>query len=412
MQVRVQFSDRQIQTQLTLAGSKSESNRALLIRELCSHPFDILNLSDAKDTQTLLQNLVDIRSGANIIDVGPAGTNMRFLAALLSIYKGEVTLTGDERMQERPIDVLVTALRSLGAFIQYTGKEGYPPLLIKGAALAGGIVQMDASQSSQFISALLMIAPTLQQGLTLKLDDEVVSESYINMTLQLMEHFGVRVEQYANAIIVPPQDYSPRTVSVGGDWSSASYWYEILTLSKGGTVLLKGLYRNGRQGDEQMAQWMESFGIETQDHAEGVLLEKKSTIHPLSAEFNCKDCPDLVPALAVTCAGLGVKAHFSGVGHLRIKESDRIEALQRELGKLGVSTHSSGNSFTIESSAGFQVKESVKTYKDHRMAMAFAPLALKLPSVSIQDPEVVVKSYPQYWEDLKAAGFVLETQAD
>lgn len=396
--------------EITLAGSKSISNRSLIIRALCGENFPIALLANAKDTD-LLQNL--LASTDPIRDAGAAGTTFRFMTAYLATQAGTQTLTGTERMKQRPIGVLVDALRTLGAHIEYLEKEGYPPLLI-GPPDNFGInnkVQISAGTSSQYISALLMIAPTLPNGLELELVGKIVSRPYIEMTLAQMAYFGVEHEWDGQFIWVAPQQYQARPFVVEADWSAASYYYIMAAFAKEVDLQLNGLFAESLQGDSALTEIMAHLGVKTTFNDKGIHLSKSGKALPAVFEYDFLLCPDLAQSIAVVCAGLGVTGRFTGLETLRIKETDRIAALDQELAKVGVKVIEEGVAgdgkeyFRIEGKA--QIPSSAPefaTYEDHRMAMAFAPLAY-LGEIKIHEPEVVVKSYPDFWRDLKQVGF-------
>lgn len=398
---------------IDLTGSKSIANRALLIRALSRRDFPILRLANAKDTQ-LLNALLS--SPEEVLDAGAAGTTYRFLTAYLSLQSGTQILTGTERMKLRPIGVLAEALKKLGARIEYMEKEGYPPLRIGPADQLGKTNELTiaANTSSQYISALLMIAPTLPKGLTLHLDGTIVSRPYIEMTLKLMAYFGVEHTWEDQTIRISHQSYMARAFTVEADWSAASYYYSMAALSDDPDIHLHGLFRDSVQGDSVLSEMMEHFGIQTEYHEKGVYLTRVNppSGHPFRYDF--LRCPDLAQTLAVVCAGLGLRGEFAGLETLRIKETDRIAALQQELAKVGCSMDPM--SYELDDKEWFAVTgkadladntPSFATYEDHRMAMAFAPLALQGP-VIIQEPEVVVKSYPAFWSDLESLGFQAE----
>ncbi|MCC8145355.1 MAG: 3-phosphoshikimate 1-carboxyvinyltransferase [Bacteroidales bacterium] len=397
-----------IRTKVQLPASKSISNRALILNALSNSSYPIENLSESDDSQVLLKALT---SGESSIDIGAAGTSMRFLTAYLSIKEGEWILTGTERMRNRPIGVLVDALRKLGARIEYIEKEGYPPLRITGRPLQGGSLSLQGGVSSQYISALMMIAPSLEKGLDLTLEGNIISRPYIRMTRSLMKHFGVDVEWEGNRIRIQPQSYRPVPFKVESDWSGASYWYEILALSDSGSEIeLMGLERESTQGDSKGKDLFRELGIETVFTEQGVILKKKSL--PIRKDILNYDFikePDLAQTFVVACCLLGIPFCFTGLQTLRIKETDRIAALQNEMKKLGyLLRDESDNALIWEGNLCDPDPDPViSTYEDHRMAMAFAPVCLKRKGIKIQDPSVVSKSYPGYWRDLKHAGFII-----
>jgi len=394
-----------------LPASKSITNRVKIIRALTKKYFDIKGQSEAQDVLNLDENLSLIKSVHTsnkmvTLDVGPAGTNMRFLTSLLSITKGEYRLTGSDRMCQRPIGVLVDALKKLGADISYENKIGYPPLLIKGKNLCGGILEIDASVSSQFISSLMMIGPLLSKGLTIMMKGEVVSMSYINMTALLMKQFGVEVCVKENMISVPNGEYVYHTdYLVEKDWSAASYWFEIAALSKETNVLLKGLKPSDMQGDSVVMHLYKQFGVETTITNDGInICKKEDLVLANNFEYDFIACPDIAQTLMVTVSTLQQKGVFFGLNTLRIKETDRISAMQNELKKNNIDCVVYDNSVIITPST-IKVNSPIDTYHDHRMAMCFAPLALMVDRVIINDPDVIIKSYPSFWSDMEKVGF-------
>ena len=392
-----------------LPSSKSESNRALIIRAYSNGLAEVAHLSDAKDTRTLERLL---REMPDEMDVGHAGTAMRFLASYLAFQPRDFVLTGSERMQQRPIGPLVDALREIGAEINYMQREGFPPLMVHGrnARFGATEVGIPGGISSQYISSLLMLAPRLTDGLTVRLEGEVRSRPYIEMTLKLMARYGVAHSWEGNAIHVPRQSYRPGQYRVEADWSSASYWYCIAALAEEAEIALPGLRRDSWQGDQAIVEIMAQLGVDTEWTEEGVLVRQSGRARAALLEWDFAGCPDLAQGVLATMSALGVRGRFTGLESLRIKETDRIAALQAELGKFGMALEEQdgpeGKFWTLEGE--FQaVEATIPTYEDHRMALAFAPLALRLPGIWIEEPEVVVKSYPAYWSDLEAMGFGL-----
>mgnify|MGYP003083852429 FL=1 len=458
---------------LTLPTSKSLCARALVINHLCQLPVPLVGLSDCDDTQAILQGLEALRNSEDAplrVDIGAAGTAMRFLTALFAATPQlDVVITGSQRMKERPIGALVTALQAAGADISYVEKEGYPPLRIRGKQLEGGTLALPSNISSQYVSALLMIAPTMRRGLQLELVGKVASAPYIRMTMQVMKAFGVEVKWEKNIISIESGQRYARTLSshcgttketeqaasytIECDWTAASYWYEIVALhpDKTARVLLRGLREASEQGDAVCAKWFEALGVTTTFTAEGAILEKstrspqvtlecdnstsednelssqtddnfcesnedlpQTTSHSSQADyFSCKDAPplwldfaaapDLAQTFVVTCALLSHPFHFKGLESLRIKETDRIAALIAELQKLGKHIEAIGEGelrYTAQNDSSPAHSITIATYNDHRMALAFAPAALLFPQLSIEHPEVVAKSYPNYWEHL------------
>lgn len=396
-----------IKATIQLPASKSISNRALIIHALSKGNDVLSNLSDCDDTRVMVKALTE---GGEVIDILAAGTAMRFLTAYLSSTPGTHIITGTERMQQRPIQILVNALRELGASIEYTRNEGFPPLRIEGAPLAGNEITLKGNVSSQYISALLMIGPILKNGLQLRLTGEVVSRPYINLTLQLMKDFGASARWTSDqSISVEPQPYRCVPFTVESDWSAASYWYQMAVLSSEADIELTGLFRHSYQGDSRGAEVFARLGIETEYTEEGIRLRKNgSCVKRLDEDF--VDIPDLAQTLVVTCALLNVPFRFTGLQSLKIKETDRIEALKAEMKKLGYVLHDEDDSILYWNGERIepQVCPVIKTYEDHRMAMAFAPAAIHYPTIQIDEPQVVSKSYPGYWDDLRKAGFVIE----
>ena len=396
-----------LQLRIALPASKSISNRALIIQQLAGGLGKIHNLSSASDTLILKSALV---SSKLEIDVKDAGTAMRFLTAFFATQEGvNHILTGTSRMRERPIGILVEALQTLGADIEYLGNEGYPPLKIVGKKLNGGRHTIRANESSQYISALLMIAPILRGGLTLVLSGQQVSAPYVKMTLGVMAAYGIKYTITANEIEVLEQDYKSSDYTVESDWSGASYWYEALALAKEGSVEIVGLTRNSLQGDEKIAELMESLGVISSYDNDGVTLSKNRVMLPEIIEQDFSAIPDLLPTVSAICAGLKVKLKATRVAHLRIKETNRLEALKQELEKLGAVISISQDTFAIEGFESLTHNDSIemKTYQDHRMAMSLAALSQTFGMLTIQQPTVVNKSYPTFWEHMELAGFEL-----
>lgn len=394
---------------VTLDGSKSLSNRALIINALSGHNIEFKNLSTSKDTKTLLSLL---GNESEIFDAGHAGTTYRFLTAYLAFKEGSQILTGSERMKQRPIKKLVEALNSIGADIEYLENEGFPPLKINEpkAEILNKLV-INGNISSQYISALILIAPTLPRGLEIHIKEKLVSRPYVEMTLKMLDTFGVGSNFQENIIYISPQTISNQHITIESDWSAASYYYSILTLAGDGKILLKGLQKNSWQGDSILSEMMEIFGIQTQFMDEGIFI-KKIGAPPRKFEADFEDFPDLAQTIAVLCGGLGIEAYFTGLSTLKIKETDRIAALQTELRKVGVNFEEIGQDrYRLTGKATFEETPSFATYQDHRMAMAFAPLAVLHP-IRIQEPNVVVKSYGKFWDDLELLGFESEIEME
>ncbi|MBP3689442.1 MAG: 3-phosphoshikimate 1-carboxyvinyltransferase [Bacteroidaceae bacterium] len=423
---------------IVLPASKSISNRVLVISALSAlhdgkftldNLHEVKNISDCDDSQvvvnTLRQLYTGFRTGTSpaddTIDIGAAGTAMRFMTALLAVTHGTHTITGTERMRHRPVGILADALRRLGADIQYAGEPGYPPLRITGNKLKGGRIRLAGNVSSQYVSALLMAGPVMQEGLLLELTGKVVSRPYIDMTIAIMARFGVQVGTAAGSgevtliLSVPPGGYTPTPYHVESDWSAASYWYEMVSLSTddGASVILPGLMRDSLQGDSRVAEYFAPLGVKTEFHIDTdgtpYVRLSRTAIKPrlLVAPYtlNLVNQPDLAQTLVVTCCILGIKFSFTGLESLKIKETDRMTALRTELAKLGfdVEEEDSGT-LTWKGGRTAPSVKAIDTYQDHRMAMSFAPVAMRTGSITINDPDVVSKSYPTFWNDIPKAG--------
>ncbi len=409
---KISKPNRNIVGEITLDGSKSFSNRVLIIQALCETDFPIHNLSTSNDSQTLVKLLA--QTDSDIFDCGAAGTTFRFLTAYFALQEGTQILTGSERMKQRPIGKLVNALLALGCDIEYLENEGYPPLKINAPKhlTTNGLI-IPADTSSQYISALLLVAPTLPKGLKLTLDGKIVSLPYIKMTLSLMEYFGVKHTWKGNTITVEKQAYQPREITVEADWSAASYYYAMAAFADELDLKLNGLFKNSSQGDSVVTEIGFHFGVDTVYTEGGVHLKKTGNPKTEFFEWNFVKCPDIAQTLAVVCAGRNVQGLFTGLETLFIKETDRVAALKNELAKVGVSfvkmparfsQKSQKQYFMVEGKLNFESTPTFPTYEDHRMAMAFAPLAM-FHEIEIEEPAVVGKSYPQFWEDLKKLGF-------
>ena len=401
-------------SQLKLTGSKSETNRLLLLQAL--YPNLVLeNSSNSDDSVVMIKALnaqhLKPKTQYLKIDVHHAGTAMRFLTAYFAIQEGfDVHLTGSSRMKERPIQILVDALNELGAEISYLEKVGFPPLKIKGKKLKKSKVSLSANVSSQYISALLLIAPKLENGLELTLKGDITSVSYIKMTLAILNEMGVETSFVENQITVKPQSAIHNSkFTIESDWSSASYWYSIVALSEiGSQITLSSFKVNSLQGDAVLAEIYRNFGVETVfNDNNSITISKVNTIFQKSFNFNLQSSPDIAQTIAVTCFGLGISCHLTGLHTLKIKETDRLVALKNELNKLGAGISITNDSLTLEHSENIHPNVRISTYQDHRMAMAFTPLAIKVP-IGIENAEVVSKSYPTFWEDFKQFGFLLE----
>ena len=396
----------QIHAEIQLPASKSISNRALVLHALAGGSYVPENLSDCDDTMVTIKAL---RDKPEVVDIMAAGTAMRFLTAYYSVTPGTRIITGTERMKHRPISILVDALRTLGADIAYVDEEGFPPLRITGKPLKGGEVTLEGSVSSQYISALLMMGGALPQGLTLHLTGNIISRPYIELTMQLMHDFGAEVSWITdNSICVKGGGYQDTPYYIESDWSAASYWYEMVALSKEAKVGLPGLFEHSYQGDSKGAKLFEKLGVKTEFIKEGVRLTK-TTECAERLEANLIEIPDLAQTFVVTCCLKGVPFRFTGLQSLRIKETDRISALITELRKLGFVLHAEGDEALCWDGERCiaEDKPVISTYEDHRMAMAFAPASFLFDNLQIANPEVVSKSYPHFWEDLRTAGFII-----
>lgn len=391
-----------VKGKIVVPSSKSISNRVLLINAINNSYAPINNLSDCDDTRAMINVL---NSNTNTFDIGNAGTTMRFLTAFLSRIVGKWEITGSERMLQRPIGVLVDALNHLGAQIEYLGKDGYPPLRIFGSNLTGKEVSVKGDTSSQFISALLLIAPCLPEGLTVKLEGDLVSAPYINLTLSIMKDFGINSSFKGNEIRVEKGNYNVMPYTVESDWSGVSYMFELLALSEGGEIKLEGLKKNSLQGDANQVEVWEKLGVKTVNNKKGMFIKYTGErVKNLVQDF--KMMPDLVQTFAVACVGLNIPFKFSGLETLKIKETDRVNALITQLGKLGYKVYESQNGSLVwdGDKVECESKVEIETFNDHRMALAFAPLALKFGEIKILNPDVVNKSYPDYWNDLEKLG--------
>lgn len=398
--------DRLIRASVQLPASKSISNRALILSALSYSPYNIQNLSDCDDTEVMVAAL---NSNSRDFDIKAAGTAMRFLTAFLSKVVGEWTITGTERMKNRPIRILVDALNSLGARVEYVEKEGFPPLRIFGSALQGGEISLSGGVSSQYISALLMIAPLMENGLTLHLEGNIISRPYINLTLQLMAQFGVVADWSDHTIRILPQSYEPIGFTVESDWSAASYWYEVMALSGNAEIELLGLFKDSLQGDAAGAKLFAQLGVGTTYTNRGVVLKRNGEMCR-KLIYNFVNEPDLAQTFVVSCVLLNIPFRFTGLQSLKIKETDRMEALKVELRKLGYLLTDSKDSILEWNGERCEAEAHpvIATYEDHRMAMAFAPAALLRPEgLAMAEPGVVSKSYPSFWEDLRSAGFII-----
>jgi 3-phosphoshikimate 1-carboxyvinyltransferase len=390
MNYRISHPTKVVNCEIDLPSSKSISNRLLIIQALCKESFNIENLSDSDDTKHLQRALL---SKENTIDVGAAGTSFRFLTSYLSIQnEKEFILNGSDRMKERPIKELVKVLRKIGAGITYLDKEGHPPLKIIGTKFEGGKVEINGDVSSQFISSILLIAPTLKNGIELKIKGKIVSKSYIKMTLRLMNNFGIESSWEDNIIKIQTQNYIAKNSQVEADWSSATFWFEIAALSEICNIKLNGLQQNSLQGDKKSIEIFNNLGVDSTFENGKIILTKNKSITP-EKSYDLLDTPDVYQPLRCTLFGLNITSEFSGLSTLRDKETNRIVSVETELEKLNFS-------------------KIIETYKDHRMAMSFTPLCLKFGELQINDVEVISKSYPNFWEDLKKSGFTISVLSD
>lgn len=406
---------RRLDMTVDLPASKSISNRALIIHALSGGSTLPENLSDCDDTSVIIEAL---RTMPEEINIKAAGTAMRFMTAYLSVTPGTHILTGTERMKHRPIGILVDALRMLGANIEYIGEEGYPPLRITGSTLKGGLLEIHGNVSSQYISALLMIGPMLKDGLTLRLLDHIISRPYIDLTLWMMGEFGAEAEwTSADTITVSPKPYKSRDYFIENDWSGASYWYEILALNDDpeSEIRLTGLMDGSKQGDSITRYIFSLLGVKTKLQSkkagipQTITLKKNGHCVP-KLEYDFVNCPDLAQTFVVACAAMNIPFHFTGLSTLKIKETDRIEALKTEMRKLGYVVKDIDGSELLWDGERCEpsLEQGIDTYEDHRMALAFAPYAMKHNGLVINNPQVVTKSYPHYWDHLRQAGFKVE----
>ena len=396
-----------IDGEITIPASKSISNRVLIIRELCNQKFQITNLSDSNDTKVLDHAL---KHNLNEVNIEDSGSAMRFLTALLAIKKNKSTIiSGTAYMEKRPIGILVDGLIKLGAEIQYLKKPGFPPLKINGRNLMGGEIDIDAQISSQFISALLLIAPILKKGLILNLKNDIVSKPYINITLELMNRFGIQYSWIKDQITISPQKYIARDIQIEQDWSAVSFWCEIATLAKEINLKLNTLSLKSIQGDRKGIKLFQ--GINFEKYESGIHIKKDNYIENKGV-MNCIEFPDLSIPLIITTSIMQKRSVFKGLETLIIKESNRIEALKKEMSKYGVYLEEKDNQVFIKSDKLSPPKKIFDTYNDHRIAMSIAPLALKFPYITMNNIDVVKKSYPNFWNDLEEVGFIISPLTD
>ncbi len=402
MDLKLKFDKTVLNGEINLSGSKSITNRLLLINAIGELNLNIENISTSEDS-ALLQNAFKLIQNSNqaSIDINHAGTAMRFLTAFLSITDGEWIITGSDRMKQRPVKPLVDCLLELGADIKYLGVEGFPPLKIHGKQLVGGEVQIRSDISSQFISALLLIAPSLSNGLSIKLDGQIVSRPYLDMTLKLLNEFGIQHHESSDHLKVHQGNYKKKedVFVIESDWSSASYYYELASLSKDCDIQLNYLQEISTQSDSNVARIYDQLGVNTTYTTKGVRLTKKPVaLKGLNLDFTA--FPDIAQTLAATCVGLKIPFKFTGLQTLKIKETDRIVALKNELEKFGAVLQSTDSTLEMQPGVNPLVNLQIETYHDHRMAMCIAPLALKHEGICIKNSEVVTKSYPEFWSDL------------
>lgn len=403
MRLELQHATKKVNAQLTITGSKSETNRLLLLQALYPQ-LTIENQSNSDDSIAMHKAL---NSQEKTKDIHHAGTAMRFLTAFFATKENsDIILTGSQRMQERPIALLVDALNALGGKISYVKEKGFPPLSIVGQQLEGGEVTLPANISSQYISAILLIAPKLEKGVRLHLEGEITSLPYIKMTLALLERLGIKTSFEGKTIEIPYQDtIEKQTQVVESDWSSASYWFSTLCLAEEGEIHLSNYREDSLQGDAVLRKIYQQLGVESHFERNTLILKKITGFElPVKIELDLVEAPDIAQTIAVSCYGLGVACHLTGLHTLKIKETDRLLALEKELSKLGAVITVDDKSLLLAATQNFQSNQSIDTYHDHRMAMAFAPLGLKIP-LFINDAGVVSKSYPGFWEDIKSTGF-------
>lgn len=399
MNRKIEYVTKEIKGSVSISGSKSESNRLLILQNIFPN-IKLKNLSDSDDTKHLIKAL---NSKDKTIDIGHAGTAMRFLTAYFAVMQGrDIILTGSDRMQNRPIKILVEALQSTGADIQYVDKFGFPPLLIKGKNLTKNKVRINGNVSSQYISALLLIAPSLENGLEIELVGNVTSVPYLKMTLALLNDLGIKTTWKDNFIKVEPKkQIDNKVITVESDWSSASYFYSLVALSENAEITLTSFKRNSLQGDRSLEEIYKHFGVKTEFKKDSMIISKirKPNLNPLNIDLI--NSPDLAQTIAVTCFGLGIACNLEGLHTLKIKETDRLVALYNELTKLGADIEVTKESLHLKASKNINKNIAIDTYHDHRMAMAFAPLAIKVPMI-INDAEVVTKSFTSFWNDFES----------
>ncbi len=404
MNLLLQTTDSNLKAQIAVTGSKSETNRLLLLQALFPN-ITLANTSNSDDSEVMQMAL----SGSEeVVDIHHAGTAMRFLTAYFAVKEGrEVVLTGSSRMQERPVKILVEALRQLGAEISFLKEEGYPPIRIKGQKITESKVTMAANVSSQYISALLLVASKLENGIELTLEGEITSIPYIKMTLALLNDLDIQTSFKGNVIkVFPKQEVVSKVMTVESDWSSASYFFSLVALSDEASISLTSYKESSLQGDSALVSIYKEMGVESQFNGNTLSLTKTKKFKYTDVTFDLNNTPDIAQTIVVTCLGLGIGCHLTGLHTLKIKETDRLEALRIELTKLGANISVTNDSLTLVATAVSEINSNVKigTYNDHRMAMAFAPLALKVPII-IENADVVSKSYPDFWDDMEKLGY-------
>jgi 3-phosphoshikimate 1-carboxyvinyltransferase len=402
MNLHLQSATLNLRSEISITGSKSETNRLLLLQALFPN-ITLANTSNSDDSEVMQKAL---KGNEGIVDIHHAGTAMRFLTAYFAVNEGrEVVLTGSPRMKERPIKVLVEALQQLGAQITYENEEGYPPIRIKGQKITNNKVSIPANVSSQYISALLLIAPKLENGIELTLVGEITSIPYIKMTLALLNEIGVETSFEGNIIkVYPKPEVESKVMTVESDWSSASYFFSLAALSDEASISLTSYKENSLQGDSALVEIYSKMGVETHFEENEITLVKRPNFKLETLNLDLNNTPDIAQTIVVTCLGLGIGCHLTGLHTLKIKETDRLEALRIELTKLGANISVTNDSLTLLVSNEINSNVKIATYNDHRMAMAFAPLALKVPII-IENAEVVSKSYPDFWADMARLGF-------
>ncbi|CAM2833356.1 3-phosphoshikimate 1-carboxyvinyltransferase [Flavobacterium frigoris] len=402
MNLLLQTTHSNLQAQIAVTGSKSETNRLLLLKALFP-AITLVNTSNSDDSEVMEKALI---GKEEIVDIHHAGTAMRFLTAFFAVNEGrEVVLTGSQRMTERPIKVLVEALEQLGAKITYENEVGYPPIRIKGQKITASKVNIPANVSSQYISALMLVAPKLENGIEINLVGEITSVPYIKMTLALLNDLDIKTSFEGNLIkVYPKDDVEAKEMTVESDWSSASYFFSLVALSETASITLSSYKETSLQGDSALVEIYKQMGVETHFDGNKMTLAKVPDFKFGDVDFELNNTPDIAQTIVVTCLGLGIGCHLTGLHTLKIKETDRLEALRIELTKLGANISVTNDSLTLIASNRINPNIKIATYNDHRMAMAFAPLALKVPII-IENAEVVSKSYPDFWEDLKILGF-------